>query len=103
MILPEWTIAELQEKMETGELSSRQVVELYLQRIEAVDKNGPFINSIIELNPDALEIAANLDKERKAGKIRGRCTTLAHKNTSCTSTRHVFAHPSHANGFMLAH
>jgi amidase len=71
MILPEWTIAELQSKMEAGELTARQVAELYLQRIEAVDKNGPFLNSIIELNPDALEIAETLDAERKAGKIRG--------------------------------
>ena len=71
MILPEWTIAELQEKMKTGELSSRKVAELYLQRIEAVDKDGPYINSIIELNPDALEIADGLDHERKAGKVRG--------------------------------
>lgn len=71
MILPEWTIAELQEKMEAGELTSRQIAELYLQRIEAVDKGGPFLNSIIELNPDALEIASGLDAERRAGKVRG--------------------------------
>jgi amidase len=71
MILPEWTIAELQEKMDAGELSARQIAELYLQRIEAVDKGGPFINSIIELNPDALEIASALDAERKAGRMRG--------------------------------
>ncbi len=71
MILPEWTIAELQEKMDSGELSTRQIAELYLQRIEAVDKGGPFINSIIELNPDVLEIADALDAERKAGKLRG--------------------------------
>jgi amidase len=71
MILPEWTIADLNEKMETGELTSRQVTELYLQRINAVDKNGPYINSVIELNPDAVEIADGLDKERKAGKLRG--------------------------------
>ena len=71
MILPEWTIADLNEKMEAGELTARQVAELYLQRIEAVDKNGPYINSVIELNPDALEIADALDKERKAGKVRG--------------------------------
>jgi amidase len=71
MILPEWTIAELQEKMEAGELAARQVAELYLQRIEAVDKGGPFLNSILELNPDALEIAEVLDAERKAGKVRG--------------------------------
>jgi len=71
MILPEWTISELQEKMESGELTSRQIAELYLQRIDAVDKEGPYINSIIELNPDALEIADGLDAERKAGKVRG--------------------------------
>jgi len=71
MILPEWTIAELQEKMTSGELTAHQVADLYLQRIEAVDKSGSFVNSIIELNPEALEIADTLDKERKAGKLRG--------------------------------
>ncbi|HSO10789.1 MAG TPA: amidase [Anaerolineales bacterium] len=71
MILPEWTIAELQEEMETGELTARQVTELYLRRIEEVDKSGPFLNSIIELNPDVFEIAGALDAERKAGKVRG--------------------------------
>ena len=72
MILPEWTIAELQEKMETGELTARQIAELYLQRIEEVDKDGPFINSIIELNPEALDIADKLDGQRKNGKVRGK-------------------------------
>lgn len=71
MILPEWTIAELQEKMESGELFARQIAELYLKRMEVVDKGGPFLNSIIEMNPDALEIADTLDAERKAGKVRG--------------------------------
>jgi amidase len=71
MILPEWTISELQEKMEAGELTSRRIAELYLERIEEVDKNGPYINSVIELNPDALEIADTLDAERQAGKTRG--------------------------------
>ncbi len=71
MILPEWTISELQEKMESGELTSRQIAELYFQRIDAVDKEGPYVNSIMELNPDALEIADGLDAERKAGKVRG--------------------------------
>ena len=51
MILPEWTIPELQAKMQAGELTARQVADLYLQRIEAVDKDGPILNSIIELNP----------------------------------------------------
>lgn len=70
MILPEWTITELQEKMESGELTSRRLAELYLSRIEAVDKSGPYLNSVIELNPDALEIADTLDAERKEGRIR---------------------------------
>jgi amidase len=71
MILPEWTIADLKQKFESGELTARQVAELYLARIEAVDKNGPHVNSIIELNPDALEIASALDAERKKKKVRG--------------------------------
>ena len=71
MILPEWTIAELQEKMESGELTSRRLAELYLARIQEVDKSGPYINSVIEINPDALEIADTLDAERRAGKTRG--------------------------------
>ncbi|HEX5807804.1 MAG TPA: amidase [Anaerolineales bacterium] len=71
MILPEWTISDLQERMESGELTARRLVELYTQRISEVDKDGPYINSVIELNPDALEIADSLDEERKAGKIRG--------------------------------
>ena len=71
MILPEWTISELKQKMESGELTARQVAELYLGRIEAIDKNGPHVNSVIELNPDALQIAGALDAERKKGKVRG--------------------------------
>ena len=71
MILPEWTISELQEKMEVGELTARRLVELYTERIAEIDKDGPYINSVIELNPDALEIADGLDAERKAGKTRG--------------------------------
>src|SRR5512139_3436028 len=70
MILPEWTITELQEKMESGDLTARRIAELYLGRIQEVDKNGPYINSVIEINPDALEIADTLDAERKAGKTR---------------------------------
>ena len=71
MILPEWTISELQEKMESGELTSRRLAELYLERITEVDKDGPYINSVIEVNPDVLELADTLDAERQAGKSRG--------------------------------
>ncbi len=71
MILPEWTIAELQGKMDAGELTAHQIAELYLKRINEVDKDGPFLNSIIELNPDVYEIADKLDAERKAGRSRG--------------------------------
>jgi amidase len=71
MILPEWTISDLQQKMESGELTARRLAELYLERISEVDKEGPYINSVIELNPDALEMADALDEERRAGKVRG--------------------------------
>lgn len=69
--LNELTIDELQQKMQSGEYTARSLTELYLQRIEAMDKNGAAINSVIELNPDALSIADEMDKERKAGKLRG--------------------------------
>lgn len=69
--LSEITIDELQQKMSSGELTARAIAEMYLKRIEAIDKSGPTINSIIQLNPDALTIADALDAERKAGKVRG--------------------------------
>jgi len=65
--LKEITIDELQKKMEAGALSSVNICEKYLERIKQVD---PVLKSVIELNPDALEIARQLDEERKAGKIR---------------------------------
>ena len=70
-VLNEITIAALQQKMQSGEYSSQSITDLYLKRIEAIDKNGPAINAVIEVNPDALSIAAEMDKERKAGKTRG--------------------------------
>ena len=69
--MPEWTISELQEKMKSGELTARQLAVLYLEQIDSVDKGGPYVNSVIEVNPDALDIADKLDAERKAGKVRG--------------------------------
>ena len=67
----ETTIADLQETMQTGRHTSRAIIEAYLQRIQELDKEGPALNSIIELNPDALTIAEKLDDERKAGRVRG--------------------------------
>ena len=60
----ELDIDSLQAMMEQGELTSEQLTQFYLDRIEAVDKNGPALNSIIEVNPDALDIARSLDRER---------------------------------------
>jgi amidase len=69
--LNEITVAELQKKMQNKQYTSRSITELYLKRIEAIDKNGPLLNSVIELNKDALKIADEMDKERAAGKVRG--------------------------------
>jgi len=69
--LKEVTISELQDMMKKGKLTSKSLTKMYLDRIEKIDKNGPKLNAIIEINPDALEIATKMDEERKAGKIRG--------------------------------
>ncbi|SPF33655.1 Amidase [Candidatus Sulfotelmatobacter kueseliae] len=69
--LDEITIAELQEGMKSGRFTARSLVEKYTARMEEIDKHGPAINSIIELNPDALTIADGLDEERKAKGSRG--------------------------------
>ncbi len=67
----EATVAELQQKMQSGALSSHALTQAYLDRIAAIDASGPGLNSVIELNPDALKDADALDAERKAGKTRG--------------------------------
>ena len=69
--LDETTISELQDAMKSGKLTSRSITEKYLARIDQLDKQGPAINAIIELNPDALSIADALDKERTAKGARG--------------------------------
>lgn len=69
--LDEIAIAELQDGMKSGKYTARSIAELYLSRIEAIDKSGPAINSVIEINPDALSIADALDKERKEKGPRG--------------------------------
>lgn len=75
-MLEEATILDLQEKMGggrpgRGELTVRQVTEWYLARIAAIDKSGPAVNAVIELNPDALAIADALDAERATKGPRG--------------------------------
>jgi amidase len=69
--LEEMSATELQAAMTSGKYTSRRIVELYLARIEAVDRAGPKLNSILEINPDALKIAGELDRERKSGRVRG--------------------------------
>ncbi|HEU5349306.1 MAG TPA: amidase [Ktedonobacterales bacterium] len=69
--LEQTSIADLQVQMSSGQTTARQIVERYLARIEALDQNGPTIRSIIETNPDALEIADRLDRERATTGPRG--------------------------------
>jgi len=69
--LEETTIAELQEGMKAGKYTARGIAEKYLTRIEALDKRGPAVNSVIEVNPDALGLAEASDKERKQKGARG--------------------------------
>ena len=69
--LLEATIAELQSKMESGELTSEDITMSYLERIKDIDDEGPQLNSVIEVNPDALSIAQALDRERAEGQVRG--------------------------------
>jgi amidase len=64
-------IAELQERMQAGKLSSRSLVRRYLKRIDELDGSGPTLRSVLEVNPDALAIAAELDRERKSKGPRG--------------------------------
>jgi amidase len=67
----ETTIAELHDRMQRGELSSEQLVSWYLQRIDAIDRAGPGLHAIIEINPDALLIARALDEEWQSSGPRG--------------------------------
>ena len=69
--LEEATIATLQQRMQSGQETSRSLVDKYLARIEAVDRSGPVLHSVLEINPDARTIADRLDVERKSGRTRG--------------------------------
>jgi amidase len=67
----ETTIAALQDAMKSGKHTAASIANKYLFRIADIDKHGPALNSVIEINPDALAIAEALDKERKEGRVRG--------------------------------
>ncbi len=69
--LNEATIAQLQAQMASGQLSSVALTNFYINRILALDQNGPGVNSVIELNPDALAMAQNADTLRAHGKVLG--------------------------------
>lgn len=69
--MQEMTIVELQEQMESGELSAQSLTAMYLERIEKLDKQGPAVNAVIELNPEAISIATELDAERAEKGSRG--------------------------------
>ncbi len=69
--LAQVTIRELRRRLETGDLTAARLVEMHLERIESLDRKGPCLHSIIELNPDALDIAERMDRERRDGHLRG--------------------------------
>ncbi len=69
--LEETTIAQLQDAMKAGRLTSRAITQAYLDRIAGLDRQGPSLRAVLETNPDALTIADGLDAERRRGKVRG--------------------------------
>lgn len=71
MELEEATLEQLSAQMASGELTARALAQAYLDRIEAIDRGGPTLRSVIEINPDALEIAEAMDAERAQGRVRG--------------------------------
>jgi amidase len=71
MDLDELRVDSVQARMGAGEISARELVEAYLERIEAADQRGPALRSVLEINPDALDLADALDRERAAGRVRG--------------------------------
>jgi amidase len=69
--LAEMTVAQLQEGMRSGRLTSRGITQAYLDRIAGLDRQGPALRAVLETNPDALQIADQLDQERRQGRVRG--------------------------------
>jgi len=69
--LEETTLADLQTAMASGRMTARSITQQYMDRIQALDRTGPTLRAVLEINPDALSIADTLDRERKAGRVRG--------------------------------
>src|SRR5262252_7028346 len=69
--LEEATIADLQQRMTAGHETSRSLVDKYLARIDEIDRRGPQLRSVLEINPDARSIADAMDAERRTGRVRG--------------------------------
>ena len=69
--LGEISVSELQDRMTRRELTAEGIAELYLERIRELDRNGPELRAVLEVNPDALAIARSMDEERKSHCIRG--------------------------------
>jgi amidase len=67
----EATVMQLQAEMASGRLTSEELTREYIARIIALDQNGPGVNAVIELNPDALDIARDMDRLRKQGTVLG--------------------------------
>lgn len=70
LIPDEMTVVQMQQAYKNGDFTVQEAVQFYLDRIEAIDRSGPGLNSILQLNPEAIEIAKQLDQEIKDGKIR---------------------------------
>lgn len=69
--LDEITVNALQKAMDSGRYTSEKITQMYIDRIHEIDRNGPVLNTVIQMNPEAIKIARQMDKERKNGKIRG--------------------------------
>jgi amidase len=69
--LAEASIGQLRSQLESGEITASRLTQMHIERIEAVDRAGPLLRSVIELNPDADKIAEQLDRERSDGRVRG--------------------------------
>ncbi|MDE6921986.1 MAG: amidase, partial [Oscillospiraceae bacterium] len=68
--MEELTVSGIRRMLENGQTTSRELVLNYMERIARIDKSGPMLNSVLELNPDALYIAEAMDRERAKGKVR---------------------------------